>query len=106
MLYVLGTAGMRLLSDEDQRVMVAHLTMALTEEYPFHLPQDGVQVISGQLEGACVCVCVCVCVCARVCVHALVDVCVRACMHVYLHVTLYILSQVVITVVHVHVICV
>lgn len=50
-LYVLGTAGMRFLLAEDQERVITHLNTALPQEYPFHLPQDGIQIITGQLEG-------------------------------------------------------
>ena len=50
-LYVLGTAGLRLLPKTDQDRIVSHLYLVLPLEYPFHLPKDGVQVIPGKLEG-------------------------------------------------------
>ncbi len=50
-LYLLGTAGMRLLSLGHQERIMDYITVALSREYPFHLPKDGVQVISGKLEG-------------------------------------------------------
>ena len=59
-LYVLCTAGMRFLEEEDQALILGHLTHSISLNYPFHLPQDGIQVISGQIEGLCVCVCMCV----------------------------------------------
>lgn len=50
-LYVLCTAGMRLLEEEDQATIVRHLSARVAEDYPFHIPQDAIQVISGQMEG-------------------------------------------------------
>ena len=69
-LYVLCTAGMRFLGERDQATILGHLSHSITANYPFHVPQDAIQVISGQMEGVCVrmCVCVHVCVCACVCV--------------------------------------
>ena len=42
---------MRLLPVEDQARIVEVLYEKVSMEYPFHLPKDGVQVISGKLEG-------------------------------------------------------
>ena len=53
---------MRFLEEEDQVVILGHLTHSISLNYPFHISQDGIQVISGQMEGVCVCVCVGVCV--------------------------------------------
>jgi Golgi nucleoside diphosphatase len=53
-LYVLCTAGMRFLEEEDQAVILGHLAQSVSLNYPFHIPQDGIQVISGQMEGECV----------------------------------------------------
>lgn len=50
-LYVLCTAGMRLLPAEAQDNVIIHLQEAVTREWPFRLPTDGIQVISGKLEG-------------------------------------------------------
>lgn len=50
-LLVLGTAGMRLLDEEEREMIVGTLQQRISEEYPFHLPQDGVEVISGKMEG-------------------------------------------------------
>jgi hypothetical protein len=50
-LYVLCTAGMRFLEEEDQAVILGHLAQSVSLNYPFHIPQDGIQVISGQMEG-------------------------------------------------------
>ena len=50
-LYILGTAGMRLLPKEEQGTIVEVLYERVSQEYPFYLPKDGVQVISGKMEG-------------------------------------------------------
>lgn len=50
-LYIFGTAGMRLLPKEEQRRIVEVLYERVSQEFPFHLPKDGVQVISGKMEG-------------------------------------------------------
>ena len=50
-LYILCTAGMRLLSGEVQDRIILHLQERVTREWPFRLPKDGIQVISGKLEG-------------------------------------------------------
>ena len=50
-LYILCTAGMRLLATEVQDRIVLHLEETVTREWPFRLPKDGIQVISGKLEG-------------------------------------------------------
>lgn len=42
---------MRLLSKENQRRIIDVLNERVAEEYPFYLPRDGIQVISGKLEG-------------------------------------------------------
>ena len=53
-LYVLCTAGMRFLEEGDQALILGHLAQSISLNYPFHIPQDGIQVISGQMEGECV----------------------------------------------------
>lgn len=50
-LYILGTAGMRLLDKEQQAVIMNHLQKRVAEQYPFYLPSDSVEVLSGQMEG-------------------------------------------------------
>lgn len=50
-LYVLCTAGMRFLGDVDQAAILGHLSHSIALNYPFYLPQDAIQVISGQMEG-------------------------------------------------------
>ena len=42
---------MRLLSAEAQDRIILHLQERVTREWPFRLPKDGIQVISGKLEG-------------------------------------------------------
>jgi len=50
-LYILCTAGMRLLPSEEQERITSLLHRAISATYPFHLPQDGIEVIPGKLEG-------------------------------------------------------
>ena len=50
-LYILGTAGMRLLDKELQATIMNHLQKRAAEQYPFYLPTDSVEVLSGQMEG-------------------------------------------------------
>ena len=60
-LYLLGTAGLRLVSDAEQRKLTSYLYEVLSTKHPFHLPQDSIGIISGKMEGVCVggggCVC-------------------------------------------------
>ena len=72
-LYILGTAGLRLVPELEQKRLTSYLYDALSAEYPFHLPQDSISVISGKMEGRYMCMCVCVCV--RACLF----LCVRMC---------------------------
>ena len=50
-LYILCTAGMRLLPQLQQNVIIHSLKEAVPQQYPFHLPKDGIQVIPGKMEG-------------------------------------------------------
>ena len=50
-LYIFCTAGMRLLPTEDQERITSILYRTISDTYPFYLPQDGIDVISGKLEG-------------------------------------------------------
>ena len=50
-LFILCTAGMRLLPSETQERVIIHLQETVTRKWPFRLPKDGIQVISGKLEG-------------------------------------------------------
>ena len=50
-LFIFCTAGMRLLPSETQERVIMHLQEMVTREWPFRLPKDGIQVISGKLEG-------------------------------------------------------
>ena len=52
-LYVLCTAGMRFLEERDQALILGHLSRSISLGYPFRVSQDGIQVISGQMEGVC-----------------------------------------------------
>lgn len=50
-LYLLGTAGLRLLPEADQKRLTIYLYETLSTSYPFHLPQDSIGIISGKTEG-------------------------------------------------------
>ncbi len=50
-LYVFCTAGMRLLPEEDRDRIISVLRSKVAEYYPFHLPKDSIQVITGKMEG-------------------------------------------------------
>lgn len=50
-LYIFCTAGMRLLPTQDQERITSSLYRTISDTYPFYLPQDGIEVISGKLEG-------------------------------------------------------
>lgn len=48
---------MRLLTKAEQDRIIETLYQKVSQEYPFYLPKDGIQVISGKLEGQlCVCI--------------------------------------------------
>ncbi|XP_065882910.1 ectonucleoside triphosphate diphosphohydrolase 7-like isoform X2 [Dysidea avara] len=51
LLYVLATAGMRLLPTDTQYNIMEHLQLMIKSEYNFYLPESSVEVISGKLEG-------------------------------------------------------
>ena len=53
-LYLLGTAGLRLVSEVEQRKLTSYLYEVLSTKHPFHLPQDSIGIISGKMEGVCV----------------------------------------------------
>ena len=50
-LYILGTAGMRLLSEVEQEELIGFIRKQVLVEYSFYLPSDGVRVITGEMEG-------------------------------------------------------
>ena len=50
-LYILATAGMRLLSKEDQDGILTHLKDGINANYPFLFPDGNLEVISGRQEG-------------------------------------------------------
>ena len=50
-LYILATAGMRLLSIKDQHAILSNLRSELPKRYSFHLTDSQVEVISGKQEG-------------------------------------------------------
>ena len=50
-LYILGTAGMRLLSEVEQEELIGFIQKQVLAEYSFYLPSDGVSVITGEMEG-------------------------------------------------------
>jgi len=51
LLYVLATAGMRLLPTDTQHNIMEQLRLMIKSEYNFYLPKSSVEVISGKLEG-------------------------------------------------------
>ena len=51
LLYVLATAGMRLIPLHDQQIIMAHIQSMIKSEYNFYLPESSIEVISGKLEG-------------------------------------------------------
>jgi len=51
LLYVLATAGMRLLPFDKQQTIMTHIQSMIKSEYNFYLPESSVEVISGKLEG-------------------------------------------------------
>ena len=51
LLYVLATAGMRLLPLNDQQIIMEHVQSMIKSEYNFYLPESSIEVISGKLEG-------------------------------------------------------
>ncbi|KAL5471525.1 hypothetical protein EMCRGX_G029648 [Ephydatia muelleri] len=50
-LYLLGTAGLRLVPEAEQKNLTSYLYEVLSTMYPFHLPQDSISIISGKMEG-------------------------------------------------------
>ena len=54
-LYLLGTAGLRLVPEAEQKNLTSYLYEVLSTKYPFHLPQDSITIISGKMEGVCGC---------------------------------------------------
>ena len=51
LLYVLATAGMRLIPLNDQQLIMSHIQLMIKAEYNFYLPESSIEVISGKLEG-------------------------------------------------------
>ena len=52
-LYLLATAGMRLLSVKDQNFILDSIRRYVPKHFPFHFPPSHASVISGKLEGKC-----------------------------------------------------
>ena len=50
-LYVLATAGMRLLVKEDQEAILSKLRSGINAQYPFLFPEGNLEIISGRQEG-------------------------------------------------------
>ena len=42
---------MRLLTKEQQSIIISHIQKRVAEQYPFYLPSDSVEVLSGKMEG-------------------------------------------------------
>lgn len=51
LLYVLATAGMRLLPLDNQQIIMTHIQSMIKKDYRFYLPESSIEVISGKLEG-------------------------------------------------------
>lgn len=51
LLYVLATAGMRLLPISKQQEIMTYIESMIKSEYDFYLPKSSIEVISGKLEG-------------------------------------------------------
>lgn len=51
LLYVLATAGMRLIPLNDQQIIMEYIQSRIKSEYNFYLPESSIEVISGKLEG-------------------------------------------------------
>ena len=50
-LYILATAGMRLLSKSEQAGILSHLKDGINSNYPFLFPDGNLEIISGRQEG-------------------------------------------------------
>ena len=50
-LYILATAGMRLLPKSQQDPILSNLREGVTAEYPFIFPEENLEIISGRQEG-------------------------------------------------------
>ena len=50
-LYILATAGMRLLPKSQQDPILSNLRESVTAEYPFIFPEENLEIISGRQEG-------------------------------------------------------
>ena len=50
-LYILATAGMRLLSKKEQDGILSHLKDGINANYPFLFPEGNLEIISGRQEG-------------------------------------------------------
>ena len=51
LLYVLATAGMRLISLDNQQAIMGYIQSRIKADYNFYLPESSIEVISGKLEG-------------------------------------------------------
>lgn len=51
LLYVLATAGMRLIPLDKQQAIMSYIQSKIKSEYNFYLPESSIEVISGKLEG-------------------------------------------------------
>ena len=50
-LYILATAGMRLLEKEQQEAVLANLRRGIAENFDFYFPDGHLEIISGKQEG-------------------------------------------------------
>lgn len=51
LLFVLATAGLRLVSQEKQDKLLHTLRVNIRRQYSFHLPDTHVEVLTGKVEG-------------------------------------------------------
>ncbi len=50
-LFILATAGMRLIEVEQQEAIMSNLRSGITEHFDFHFPDGNLEIISGREEG-------------------------------------------------------
>ena len=50
-LYILATAGMRLLEREKQEAVLSNLRRGIKENFSFYFPEGHLEIISGKQEG-------------------------------------------------------
>ena len=50
-LYILATAGMRLIAKDNQEAILSNLRSGINAQYPFLFPEGNLEIISGRQEG-------------------------------------------------------